>query len=39
VVESARRALRQIFEMAATERITTDAAARQIADERLSAEM
>jgi len=25
--------------MAATERITTDAAARQIADERLSAEM
>ncbi len=39
VVESVRRALRQIFETAATERITTDAAARQIADERLSAEM
>jgi glutamate dehydrogenase/leucine dehydrogenase len=36
VVESVRRALRQIFEVAATERITTEAAARQIAEERLS---
>jgi leucine dehydrogenase len=39
VVESVRRALRQIFEVAATEQITTEAAARQIAEERLSAEM
>jgi leucine dehydrogenase len=37
VVESVRRALRQIFELAATERITTDAAAQQIAEDRLSA--
>jgi glutamate dehydrogenase/leucine dehydrogenase len=36
VVESVRRALRQVFEMAATQGITTDAAARQIAEERLS---
>jgi leucine dehydrogenase len=37
VVESVRRALRLIFEVASTERITTEAAARQIAEERLSA--
>jgi leucine dehydrogenase len=37
VVESVRRALRQVFELAATEDITTDAAAQQIAGERLSA--
>jgi leucine dehydrogenase len=39
VAESVRRALRQIFELAATEDITTEAAARHIAEERLSAEM
>jgi leucine dehydrogenase len=37
VVESVRRALRQVFELAAREGITTDAAAQQIAGERLSA--
>jgi len=37
VVESVRRALRQIFEVAATERVTTEVAARRIAEERLSA--
>jgi leucine dehydrogenase len=37
VVESVRHALRQIFEVAATERILTEVAARQIAEERLSA--
>jgi leucine dehydrogenase len=37
VVESVRRALRQVFELAATEGIPTDAAARQIAGQRLSA--
>lgn len=37
VVESVRHALRQIFEVAATERIPTEVAARQIAEERLSA--
>ena len=36
VVESVRRALPQVFELAATEGITTDAAAQQIAGERLS---
>jgi glutamate dehydrogenase/leucine dehydrogenase len=36
VTESVRRALRQIFELAATEDITTEAAARRIAEERLS---
>jgi leucine dehydrogenase len=35
VVESVRRALRQVFELAATEGITTNAAAQQIAEERL----
>jgi leucine dehydrogenase len=39
VAESVRRALRQIFELSAAERITTEAAARRIAEERLSAEM
>jgi leucine dehydrogenase len=37
VAESVRRALGQIFELAATEDITTEAAARHIAEERLSA--
>jgi leucine dehydrogenase len=37
VTESVRRALGQIFELAATEGITTEAAARHIAEERLSA--
>jgi leucine dehydrogenase len=37
VVESVRHTLRKIFEVAATERIPTEVAARQIADERLSA--
>jgi leucine dehydrogenase len=37
VVESVRRALGQIFELAAMEGITTDAAAQQIAQKRLSA--
>jgi len=37
VVESVRRALRQIFDMAARERVTTEVAARRIAEERLSA--
>jgi glutamate dehydrogenase/leucine dehydrogenase len=37
VVESVRRALRQVFELAATEGTPTDAAARQIAAQRLSA--
>lgn len=37
VVESVRRALRQIFEVASKEGITTDAAARQLAENRLSA--
>ena len=37
VIESVRRALRQVLELAATEGITTDAAAQQIARERLSA--
>jgi leucine dehydrogenase len=37
VAESVRRALGQIFELAATEGITTEAAARRIAEERLSA--
>jgi glutamate dehydrogenase/leucine dehydrogenase len=37
VVESVRLALRQIFEMAAKERMTTDAAACRIAEDRLSA--
>jgi leucine dehydrogenase len=37
VAESVRRALRQVFELAATEGITTEAAARHIAEERLSA--
>jgi len=37
VVESVRRALRQIFEVAARERVTTEVAARRIAEERLSA--
>jgi leucine dehydrogenase len=36
VTESVQRALRQIFELAATEDITTEAAARHIAEERLS---
>ena len=36
VVESVRRALRQIFEMAAKEHMTTDAAACRIAEEHLS---
>jgi leucine dehydrogenase len=36
VVESVGRALRQVFELAATQGITTDAAARQIAGERLA---
>ena len=36
VAESVRRALRQIFELAVTEDITTEAAARHIAEERLS---
>jgi len=37
VVGTVRRALRQVFELAATEGITTDAAAYRIAGERLSA--
>jgi leucine dehydrogenase len=37
VVDTVRRALRQLFELAATLGITTDAAARQIARERISA--
>jgi leucine dehydrogenase len=37
VVETVRRALRQVFELAVTLGITTDAAARQIARERISA--
>ena len=37
VADSVRRALRQVFELAATEGITTEAAARDIAEERLSA--
>jgi leucine dehydrogenase len=37
VVESVRRALQQLFELAVTEGITTEAAAQQIAGERLSA--
>ncbi len=37
VIDSVRRALRQVFELAITEGITTDAAAQQIAGERLSA--
>jgi leucine dehydrogenase len=36
VAETVRRALRQVFELAATEGMTTDAAAQQIAGERLS---
>jgi leucine dehydrogenase len=36
VVETIRRALQQVFELAATEGISTDAAAQQIAGERLS---
>lgn len=36
VVESVRRAMRQVFELAAAEDITTEAAARCIAEERLS---
>ena len=36
VAESVRRALRQVFQLAATEGITTEAAARHIAEERLS---
>jgi glutamate dehydrogenase/leucine dehydrogenase len=36
VAESVRRALRRIFEMAATEGVTTETAARRIAEERLS---
>ena len=39
VAENVRRALRQVFELAATEGITTEAAARHIAEERLSAGM
>ena len=35
VDESVRRALRQIFKVAATEGITTEAAARHLAEERL----
>lgn len=37
VVESVQRALRQVFKLAAVEGITTDAAAQQIAGERISA--
>jgi leucine dehydrogenase len=37
VAESVRRALRRVFELATTEGITTEAAARHIAEERLSA--
>jgi leucine dehydrogenase len=37
VIESVQRALRQVFKLAAAENITTDAAAQQIAEERLSA--
>lgn len=37
VVDSVQRALRQVFKLAGTKGITTDAAAKQIADERLSA--
>lgn len=37
VVESVRRALKQIFEVASKQGITTDAAARQLAENRLSA--
>jgi glutamate dehydrogenase/leucine dehydrogenase len=37
VTENVRRALRRVFELSATKGITTDAAAQQIADERLSA--
>lgn len=36
VVESVRRAMRQVFELAAAEDITTEAAARRIAEEHLS---
>jgi len=36
VAESVRRALRQVFELAASEGITTEAAARRIAEKRLS---
>lgn len=36
VIESVQRALRQVFELAAVQGITTDAAAQQIAEERLS---
>jgi leucine dehydrogenase len=36
VAESVRRALRQVFELAASEGITTEAGARRIAEERLS---
>jgi leucine dehydrogenase len=39
VVESVRRTLRQVFEVAGRERITTESAAHQIAEERLSAEI
>ncbi len=39
VTESVRRALRQVFELAAAEGITTEAAARRIAEERLSTEI
>ncbi len=38
IIESVRRALRQVFDVAASEGITTDAAAQQIAGERISAE-
>jgi leucine dehydrogenase len=38
VIESVQRALQQVFKLAATEDITTDAAAQLIAEERLSAE-
>jgi glutamate dehydrogenase/leucine dehydrogenase len=37
VTENVQRALRRVFELSATKGITTDAAAQQIADERLSA--
>jgi glutamate dehydrogenase/leucine dehydrogenase len=35
VIESVQHALRQIFDIAATESITTEAAARRMAEERL----
>jgi leucine dehydrogenase len=39
VAESVRRALRQVFQLAAAEGMTTEAAARRLAEERLSARM